>query len=143
MLAYVKLNGPEGVYFGGAAAAPVIRATMEGILAAQQPPVDRRVLAHAARRPAPQNPVIRFAGAEAPGSEPAAWAGGEGTEVVVPDVRGLSARSAARRLHSAGLRVVWDAPGPVLGTWPAAGTLLVQGDTVSIDVGRIERGQSP
>ena len=143
LLAYVKLNGPEGVYYGGAAAAPVIRATMEGILAAQQPPVDRRVLAHAARRPAPRNPVIRFAGAEAPGSEPAAWASGEGTEVVVPDVRGLSARSAVRRLHTAGLRVTWDAPGPVLGTWPAAGTLLVQGDTVSIDVGRIERGQSP
>lgn len=144
LLAYVKLNGPEGVYYGGAAAAPVIRATMEAILAAQQPPVDRRVLAHAARRPAPRNPVIRFAGAEPPGSgaEPARWASGEGTEVVVPDVSGLSARSAVRRLHTAGLRVVWDAPGPVLGTWPTAGTLLMQGDTVSIDVGRIERGQS-
>lgn len=140
LLAYVKLNGPEGVYYGGATAAPVIRATMEAILAAQQPPVDRRVLAHAARRPAPQNPVIRFAGAEAP--EPPNWAGGEGTEVVVPDVGGLSARSAARRLHTAGLRVVWDAPGPVLGTWPTAGTLLMQGDTVAIDVGRTERGQS-
>ena len=145
LLAYVKLNGPEGVYYGGATAAPVIRATMEAILAAQQPPVDRRVLAHAARRPAPQNPVIRFAAAETPGSGagPARWAGGEGTEVVVPDVSGLSARSAVRRLHTAGLRVVWDAPGPVLGTWPTAGTLLMQGDTVSIDVGRIERGQSP
>ena len=144
LLAYVKLNGPEGVYYGGATAAPVIRATMEGILAAQQPPVDRRVLAHAARRPAAQNPVIRFAGAEAPGSaaEPPVWAGGEGTEVVVPDVRGLSARSAVRRLHTAGLRVVWDVPGPVAGTWPTAGTLLMQGDTVSIEVGRIERGQS-
>lgn len=143
LLAYVKLNGPEGVYYGGAAAAPVIRATMEGILAAQQPPVDRRVLAHAARRPAPENPVIRFAGAEGPGAEPAAWTGGEGTRVVVPDIGGLSARSAVRRLHAAGLRVVWDAPGPVLGTWPAAGTLLARGDTVSIDVGRIERGQTP
>ena len=144
LLAYVKLNGPKGVYYGGAAAAPVIRATMEAILAAQQPPVDRRVLAHAARRPAPENPVIRFAGAETPGAgaEPARWASGEGTEVVVPDVSGLSARSAVRRLHTAGLRVVWDAPGPVLGTWPTAGTLLMQGDTVSIDVGRIERGQS-
>lgn len=144
LLAYVKLNGPEGVYYGGATAAPVIRATMEAVLAAQQPPVDRRVLAHAARRPAPRNPVIRFAGAEArgPGAGPAAWASGEGTEVVVPDVRGLSARTAVRRLHTAGLRVVWDAPGPVLGTWPAAGTLLMQGDTVAVDVGRIERGQS-
>ena len=88
--------------------------------------------------------MIRFAGAETAGSgaESARWASGEGTEVMVPEVSGLSARSAVRRLHTAVLRVVWDAPGPVLGTWPTAGTLLMQGDTVSIDVGRIERGQS-
>ena len=141
LLAYVKLNSPKGVYYGGATAAPVIRATMEAILAAQQPPVDRRVLAHAARRPAPQNPVIRFAGTET--GESAGWESGEGTEVVVPDVRGLSARAAVRRLHTAGLRVVWESPGPVFGTWPVAGTVLVQGDTVSIDVEGSERGQSP
>lgn len=142
LLVYVKLESPEGVYYGGAAAAPVTRATMEAILAAQQPPVDRRVLARAARRPAQKNPVVRFASLEAPGAEPAVWETGEGTEVVVPEVQGLSARAAVRRLHTAGLRVVWHEPGPVLGTWPAAGTVLTQGDTVAIDVGRTEREQS-
>ena len=143
LLAYVKLEAPKGVYYGGATAAPVIRATMEAILAAQQPPMDRRVLARAARRPAPQNPVIRFASAESPGpaAEPADWVGGEGSGVVVPDVRGLSARVAVRRLHAAGLRVVWESSGPVFGTWPPAGTVLTQGDTVSIDVGSTEREQ--
>jgi membrane peptidoglycan carboxypeptidase len=144
LLAYVKLDSPKGVYYGGAAAAPVIRATMEAILAAEQPPVDRRVLAHAARRPAQEGPVIRFASTEPPslGPEPAVWESGQGTEVVVPDVRGLSARAAVRQLHTAGLRVVWEAPGPVFGTWPAAGTMLMQGDTVAIDVGRAERERS-
>ncbi len=143
LLAYVKLNGPQGVYYGGAAAAPVIRATMEAVLAAQQPPVDRRVLAHAARRPAPRSSVIRFAGANAPGAEaePVVLTGGEGAEVAVPDVRGLSARSAVRRLHGAGLRVIWDAPGPVLGTWPGAGTVVARGDTVTIEAGGVQRGQ--
>ena len=138
LLVYVKLESPKGVYYGGAAAAPVTRATMEAILAAQQPPVDRSVLARAARRPAQESPAVRFASLEAANSapEPVAWERGEGDEVVVPEVSGLSARAAVRRLHTAGLRVVWEAPGPVLGTWPAAGTLLAQGDTVAIDVGR-------
>ena len=144
LLAYVKLNSPQGVYYGGATAAPVIRATMEAVLAAEQPPVNRRVLADAARRPAPQNTVIRFAGAEAPGpaAESAEWPPAEGAEVVVPDVRGLSARVAVRRLHTAGLRVVWESAGPVFGTWPPAGTALVQGDTVSVDIGRTEGEQN-
>ena len=144
LLAYVKLESPKGVYYGGATAAPVIRATMEAILAAEQPPVDRRVLAHAARRPVQESPVVRFALAEppSPGSEPTVWESGPAAEVVVPDVRGLSARAAARQLHMAGLRVVWEAPGSVFGTWPAAGTVLIQGDTVAIDVGRAERERS-
>ena len=144
LLAYVKLENPKGVYYGGAAAAPVIRATMEAILAAERPPVDRRVLAHAARRPARESPVIRFASAEPPslGSEPTVWESGQASEVVVPDVRGLSARAAARQLHTAGLRVVWEAPGSVFGTWPAAGTVLMQGDTVAIDIGRVQRERS-
>ena len=143
LLAYVKLEAPQGVYYGGATAAPVIRATMEAILAAQQPPVDRRVLVRAARRPAQQNPVIRFASAElpGPGTELPDRAGGDGPEVVVPDVRGLSARAAVRRLHAAGLRVIWESSGPVFGTWPTAGTVVTQGDTVSIDVGSDEHEQ--
>lgn len=144
LLVYVKLESPKGVYYGGAAAAPVLRATMEAILAAQQPPVDRRVLARHARRPAEENPVIRFASMDArsAGPEPVQWESGEGAEVVVPDVSGLSARAAVRQLHTAGLRVMWEAPGPILGTWPAAGSVLVQGDTVAIDVGSTDREQS-
>ena len=49
LLVMVKLDRPQGAYYGGSAAAPVTRATMEAILAAQQTPIDRWALAQVAR----------------------------------------------------------------------------------------------
>jgi cell division protein FtsI (penicillin-binding protein 3) len=49
LVVFVKLDRPQGVYFGGATAAPVTRATMEAVLAARHPPLDRRALAAIAR----------------------------------------------------------------------------------------------
>ncbi len=57
--------------------------------------------------------------------------------VRVPDVLGLPARAAARRIHEAGLRVEWDGSGVARTMVPPAGSLLTPGDTVRLaSVGR-------
>lgn len=60
LVVFVKLDRPQGEYYGGATAAPVTRATMEAILAAHAPPLDRRALAAIARRQSvPEPPSSR------------------------------------------------------------------------------------
>ena len=165
LVVFVKLENPKGAYYGGAVAAPVTRATMEAALAARATPLDRGQLLKTveSRVVMPQASPVRFAsqpidppapptfaaeavaaelgaeGAPAEGdaggmtlSSGAAAAGG----VPVPDVAGLPARIAVRRLHGLGLRVKQDGPGPILGTFPSAGTRLLPGDTVLLKVRR-------
>ena len=50
----------------------------------------------------------------------------------VPNVLGLPARAAARRIHEAGFRVEWDGSGVVGRTVPRAGSILTLGDTVRV-----------
>ncbi len=167
LVVMVKLDRPQGEYYGGSAAAPVTRATMEAVLAAQQTPIDRRALAEIARAGelgTPSQPdassgegdggeaplVARFAAlqlAASPGSTAtrelsvSTWrAPGlheERATVRVPNVLGLSARAAARRIHEAGLRVEWDGSGVARHMAPEAGSILMPGDTVRVaSVGR-------
>lgn len=49
LVIFVKLESPQGTYYGGATAAPVTLTTMEAVLAARTPPMDRRALATLAR----------------------------------------------------------------------------------------------
>ncbi|TVP77871.1 MAG: PASTA domain-containing protein [Gemmatimonadales bacterium] len=49
LVVFVKLDRPQGEYYGGATAAPVTRATMEAVLAARTSPLDRHALAAIAR----------------------------------------------------------------------------------------------
>jgi cell division protein FtsI (penicillin-binding protein 3) len=56
--------------------------------------------------------------------------------VPLPDVAGLPARTAVRRLHGLGFRVRHEGVGPIEGTFPAAGTRLQPGDTVILVVRR-------
>lgn len=136
LVVYVKLN--EAQRYGGAAAAPVTRATMEAVLAARQAPIDRRALLRVARsnvRPAPTAPQARFASVTLSASDdawtpPAPVTTGGVARVVVPDVSGLPARVAVRRLHALGFRVAWEGSGPPSGTSPPRGARLALGDTV-------------
>lgn len=149
LLVLVKLDRPKGAYYGGAIAAPVTRTTMEAILAAQQTPLDRRALARVARAqeldgPAPVQPPstgssTRFAalysGGRSLNTPPrrVTRSGGAGiVQVTIPDVRGLSARAAVRRMHELGLRVRWDGSGPVTRSVPKAGSTVILGDTVHL-----------
>ncbi len=166
LVVYVKLDSPKGSYYGGATAAPVTRAMMEGALAARQTPLDRAALVRSIRR-APRLPAalaamrgrkadadpIRFANLGAnleesedapppaptpsPAFEPAAGSLAA-AGVSVPDVSGLPARTAVRRLHALGFRVRWQGSGAVTETVPAAGARIEPGDTVSV---RAERSQ--
>ncbi len=144
LVVFVKLDRPQGAYFGGATAAPVTRATMEAVLAARHPPLDRQALATIARNqelardPAPLNgggvPAL-FASWEARSGAMAAASRSltlPGMEVLVPEVRGLPVRTAVRQLHGLGLHVLWDGSGEIVGTRPTAGARLQAGDTVRV-----------
>ncbi len=161
LVVMVKLDRPQGAYYGGSAAAPVTRATMEAVLAAQKTPIDRRALVQVARAERLDVPsregrggetplVTRFAELRLTGypgsaatreSSVSRWRESMQLEdraiVRVPDVLGLPARAAARRIHQAGLRVEWDGSGVARYMVPPAGSLLTPGDTVRLaSVGR-------
>ncbi len=137
LVVFVKLDRPQGAYYGGAAAAPVTRATMEAVLAARQAPIDREALASLTRQQPRTSPLpgAQFASSTSSPSPPVRASrtlDQPETGVLVPDVSGLSPRQAVRRLHALGLRVLLEAPGMVVGTRPPAHTSLAPGDTVRI-----------
>jgi membrane peptidoglycan carboxypeptidase len=142
---FVKLDRPEGAYYGGATAAPVIRAMLEAVLAARQAPIDWGAMASHDRRQPRKHPLpgAQFASStptpNPPVRTPRTTPHPE-TGAVVPDVSGLSTRLAVRRLHSLGFRVLLDAQGVVVGTDPPANTPLTPGDTVRIRVRKVEDG---
>lgn len=139
----VRLDRPQGEYYGGLTAAPVTRETLQAILAARTPGLDRRALL-ATRMPAQAPPP---AGGEKRDDPPPAGAEGvyvfvrtdelrgaaeppPADVVPVPDVTGLPLRDAARRLHALGVRVRVQGSGPVRSTRPAAGASVARGDTL-------------
>ncbi len=138
LVVFVKLERPQGAYYGGATAAPVTRATMEAVLAARRPPLDRRALAAGSRRGAgtSSSASVRFAssllvpltGLDERSTGPLR----PGDVVRLPDVSGLPARVAVRRLHGLGLRVEWDGRGEAIRTSLPAGTPMLPGDTVRL-----------
>jgi len=141
LVIFVKLDRPEGAYYGGSTAAPVNRATMEAVLAAHHAPIDWEVMASHDRRQPRKTPLpgAQFASSnltESPSVRTSRTTPQPETGAVVPDVSGLSPRLAVRRLHARGFRVLLDESGPVIGTDPPHSTPLLPGDTVRILVGR-------
>lgn len=142
LLVFVRLDRPQGDYYGGQTAAPVARATIESLLAARQAPIDRGALALAARHVPPPSspaPLVRFAAAigdATPDPWPAAAdpqsRGAGSARMTVPLLEGASIRVALRRLHKLGLRVRLEGGGVVRATVPGAGAGIVPGDTVRV-----------
>ncbi len=152
----VKLDNPRGAYVGGLTAAPVTKAVLEAALASRNAALDRGTLA-ASRRERPLEAdsasrrvaaaqVVRDSTAAAqpldddsPGATPfvALLPSPPAPRVTplppraVPDVRGMSARQAARALHGAGFRVQLVAAPPGT-TSPAAGTVAAAGSIVRL-----------
>jgi cell division protein FtsI (penicillin-binding protein 3) len=146
---FVKLDEPQGAYYGGLTAAPVTRETLQGILAARTASIDGRTLlatrAHPALAPARASRhstlpdqtqegtyVFRVAeGVPQPSSsEPSA------SGVVVPDVVGLPMREAVRAAHLAGLRVRISGAGEVERSDPPAGAAMIRGEELTLTGGR-------
>jgi cell division protein FtsI (penicillin-binding protein 3) len=138
----VKLDEPQGAFFGGLTAAPVTRETLQAILATRGASLDGAALlasrrtegpglvlpAHRDRAGAPEAPFVFVLG-EGPLT---AQAGEAARPREVPAVEGLPLRDAVRRLHARGLHVRVEGSGRVVRSAPAAGTRLAPGDTVSL-----------
>lgn len=136
IVVYAKLDAPRsGGYYGGAVAAPMLRATMEAALASRQSPLSRARLLRSTQVAveAASEGLVDSRFATTTVALPADTTVTPG-DLRVPDVAGLSPRAAIRRLHQAGFRVVSHAPGAIEGTRPAAGTRLQPGDTVRLVV---------
>lgn len=81
----VKLDEPQGAYYGGVTAAPVTRATLEAALASRNSPLNRAAMARPSRVVAPQLSADRVPAADPappkvvvlrePGTAAAPWAG--------------------------------------------------------------------
>lgn len=145
LVIYVKLDRPQGDYYGGLTAAPVTRATLQAILAARSPTLDRRALLESRTHPEAAAPATALAvAADAPAAE-----GREGTYVFlddrvppapradagpvpVPELAGLALRDGVRRLHALGFHVRLQGGGAVKGTLPGAGAVLARGDTLTL-----------
>jgi cell division protein FtsI (penicillin-binding protein 3) len=145
LVIFVKLDRPDGSYYGGSTAAPVIRVIMEAVLAAHHAPIDWEAMASLDRRQPRKKPLpgAQFASSNLSDSLPVRTPrtiSQPETGAVVPDVSGLSPRLAVRRLHAHGFRVLLNASGPVIGTDPPYSTPLSPGDTVRILVGRMGHG---
>lgn len=144
---FVKLDEPQGAYYGGVTAAPITRETLQGILAARTAALSgTRLLATRLG----ETPVAEAAAARRweplhAGSGPYVFPIGSAGDtlpapaaaraVVVPALEGLSLRDAARRLHALGLSVRLTGSGEVSGTEPAAGGRAMVGDTVHVVAG--------
>jgi cell division protein FtsI (penicillin-binding protein 3) len=132
----VKIDDPEGEYFGGTTAAPVVRTILEAALATPAVTLDRTRLS---RRRAPAAAEAAPA-AIAPGAVVVAWpqppAAPDSTVArPVPDVAGQDLRAASRALHRAGFRVRVEGWGAVETTRPAAGTVAPAGTMVVLRAG--------
>jgi cell division protein FtsI (penicillin-binding protein 3) len=113
----VKLDSPKGAYYGGVAAAPVTRATLEAALAARTTVFDKRAVAAAAPPPLRDDRLAADADAAVahrPVTGPFIFALNAGAPARVkssaavsalPDVTGMTVRDAARQLHAHGYRV--------------------------------------
>ena len=144
---FVKLDDPQGEYYGGLTAAPVTREALQAILAAgSSPALDGKTLLAsrvALRTAGPAQPrrvatsgsdgpyVFELNQAAALPLRPAI----RNSEVPVPDVAGMPLRHAVRRLHAHGFHVRLRGSGSAERTEPIAGTLLPSGDTLVLIAG--------
>jgi len=154
LVLFVKLDRPQGRYYGGATAAPVTRQALEAILAASRGPLDPTLLEESRVATARnRQSAVRFASTEeapivAPSSAAAGGAAWAWSDIAVatppepvqprpeglslPDLTGLPARGAVRRLHAYGFRVEWSGDGAVSRTEPAAGVWSRPGDVIRV-----------
>lgn len=147
----VKLTNPKGSFYGGRTAAPMTKVIIEAALASRDAALDRnRLLPSQVTRHAAQPGDARAVAAAAPmETRPAPDTTARSVVLdlpprpvrepqplpprAVPNVRGLSLRSAIRSLHGAGFRVQLARDASSSGvTEPAPGAMAVPGTLVRL-----------
>ena len=134
----VKLDSPQGAYYGGVAAAPVTRATLEAALAARSTPLDKRAVAVASPPPLEQRSAVQTVSVEQkrrPVTGPFIFAMSAGAPKRVaernvvpaqlPNLEGVSVRDAVRQLHALGFRVRVHGSGNVKSVHQGKGAVAV------------------
>ncbi len=146
LVIFAKLEDPQGAFYGGSVAAPMSRNVLQAALATRGVEISPRSVASAsprfdwgrARAAADESarpeeslvlPVdretVRFASADAVAFAPVPRAARR-----LPDLRGLSIRSAAARLHALGLKTRLEASGRVQFQSPPPGSPVPIGTVV-------------
>jgi cell division protein FtsI (penicillin-binding protein 3) len=135
LVVIVKIDNPQGQYYGGLTAAPLTRAMLDEALAARSSALDRaRLAGEFPSAPPPGGPQAEPENGSAV-SLP--WplqpdTAGRAKPVPVPDVVGANVRRAANALHRRGFRVALRGGGRVVRSVPAPGARLDYGETVTI-----------
>jgi membrane peptidoglycan carboxypeptidase len=139
LVVLVKLDAPSGAYYGGETAAPVMRTAVRAALAGSHwsaPPLlgepdfpDQKAGVSAGLVSA-GGPYVFALDTPLRRSGDQAGALDGNSRIVVPDLRGLSIRAAALRLHDEGWRVVVQGGGRVESIRPTAGTELRRGERI-------------
>lgn len=147
----VKLDSPQGSHYaGGDIAAPVTSIVLRAALAARDAALNRQTLAASEKRDTARTAVVAAAvrpETVAVASPSDSDAGSVSyvvhlpaqnhtapvtlTPRVIPDIRGMTLRSAVHALHAAGFRVQLVGS-PVMSTIPAAGAVALAGTTVQL-----------
>jgi cell division protein FtsI (penicillin-binding protein 3) len=136
LVVIVKLDDPEGSYYGGLTAAPVTRTMLEQALASHRVAINRgRLAPRDTTGPRDTAPPA----AEPPARAPVVTVGwpyqpADSTPAVrpVPDVAGRSVREAALALHRRGFRMSLQGMGRVIRTAPGAGAQARPGTSVTV-----------
>ena len=139
----VKLDEPDGEYYGGLAAAPVTRATLEAALATRNTPIDRSAIARSVQsatvmQQAPTGTRADGSGVVQFASSRAAVPARQSSEThvrAIPDVSGMPLRDGVRRLHEAGFRLHLEGSGRVLRTVPGAGAEAAAASVIRVIAG--------
>ncbi len=137
----VKLDDPQGEYFGGSTAAPVVRTILEAALATPGVTLDRgRLVRHWLPEAGRGDTAAAQGGGEEaravvawpPAGAPARTVPADTARAAIPDVTGMSLRAAARALQRRGFIVRIAGWGRVTGTTPPAGGSLAAGSPVTV-----------
>lgn len=138
LVVLTKLEDPQGKYYGGAVAAPIIQDLLQAALATRGIVLDRRLAVSPAeprRWSAAEDQAETGSFIFALGTTPTRWPAVEVTATgtrPMPDLRGLPVRAAAARLLELGLNVAVAATGRVIAQDPAPGVAVARGTAVEI-----------